>query len=167
MKSIHFCTIVAVALLGCKPKPPASCSESIATDQSHSNLEINRIKQFSAEGAFTFDAGKLKPIELDQIGTVLATRNLDKSAPSENLDADFIQGKIKEFQALPTTDKRMFFNYETTDLKELHVVQLSIEIRLNQSSTHREIYTLQKTGYFDSDGSLVCIMTKTPVDQKD
>lgn len=167
MKAILFCTVLSLALFGCKSKPPASCSETISTDKPHSRLELDRIKQFASENSISFDASKLKPIDAEQIGLVLATRNLDKSAPVENLSADFVEAKIKEFKALETTDKRLFFNFETTEMKDFHVVQLSIEQRLNQSTTHRELYLLQKTGYFDTDGNLVCVMTKAPVIKKD
>jgi len=167
MKVILFCTVLSLALFGCKSKPPASCSETISTDKSHSHVELDRIKQFVSESSIVFDASKLKPIDAEQIGIVLATRNLDKSAPAENLNADFVEAKIKEFKAIETTDKRLFFNFETTEMKDFHVVQLSIEMRLNQNSTHREMYLLQKTGYFDTEGNLVCIMTKAPVIKKD
>jgi hypothetical protein len=163
MKIQKFLLVVSMAsilLLGCN-KLPEACSEQITTDPNQTITSIDRIRQMNAEGFFQFDLDRLKSAEIKKIGILLASTNTGKNAPAENINADYIEATARAFKNVPEQDKMYFLSYHGNTEEKYHVVQISVEQRLKMNASSPEIIRVTKTGYFDAEGNLVCIMDKS------
>jgi hypothetical protein len=148
-----------VGILASCSSPPEGCSESYSTDHAAHSAAQGRLQQMTSEGLFEFDLGRLKPETRDRIALVLASKPSGKPDSIPDVNVDFIEESARKIKALPTDDKLFFISYhgsETED-KKFKIVQVSVEWKLYQNKSESENESFMKTGYFDSEGNLVCI----------